>query len=493
VYTCAGGQPMSANSRGYYIGVDLGTQGVRCVALDDAGQLVGRADRPLPPPPRPRAGRSEQDPRTWWETCRLCLGELTGGLPAGRVAAVCVDSTSGTFVATDEHGRPLGRAVMYNDERASAEAEDVAAVAAGFTQRLGYGFPPTFALPKMLWVARHRPRVWRAAHKMLHAADLLVAALTGEARFSDWSNSLKTGYDLLERRWPDFLSQLGLDVGKLPEVVAPGTPVGEVSHHAAEETGLPAGAAVIAGCTDGTASLLASGVSRPGEWNSTLGTTLAIRGVSDRLISDPVGRIYCHLHPDGLWLPGGASNTGARPIAERFGEATLRGEAADAVAAAPYDALVYPLSGKGERMPFASAEAEGFVVANEGTSEGDAGLGAWLQGQALAERWCFELCRELGAPVGEWIAVTGGAAQNEAWLRLRADVLGRQLRRPQHAYAAYGVALLAMAGARREKVSDLGRDLIRFDLTVDPNPSRGEIYAQLLERLREQVRARGWS
>jgi xylulokinase len=346
-------------------------------------------------------------------------------------------------------------------------------------------------LPKILWLMRHEPAVWSATHKVLHAADFVVARLTGQAQFSDWSNALKSGYDLLERRWPDFFAALGIDVAKLPAVEAPGKPVGHVCAAASAETGLPAGTTVIAGCTDGTASLLASGISGPGEWNSTLGTTLAIRGISQGLIRDPMGRIYCHLHPDGFWLPGGASNTGAAAIAERFGEDALQSRAAEAVRHAPYRALVYPLMGSGERMPFICADAHAFTVPPIEGSE--VRLGAWLQGQALVERWCFELCQELGAVVGDWIAVTGGAAQNEAWLRLRANVLGRHVRRPKYPFAAFGTALLAMAGHRGQPVSRLIHQLVRFDLEIAPDLSHTREYTELLGRLRDEVRRRGWS
>jgi xylulokinase len=396
--------------------------------------------------------------------------------------AISVDSTSGTIVPVDAHGTALRPALMYNDARAVAEAEEINALAGDFTARLGYGFPAAFALPKILWLARQEPDLWARTAKVLHAADFIVARLCGEVRWSDWSNALKSGYDLVDLRWPAFIADLGIDVGKLPEVVAP------VSQEAARQTGLPAGLPIVAGCSDGTASLLATGLSAPGEWNSTLGTTLAIRGISSDLVRDPEGRIYCHRHPDSFWLPGGAGNTGAAPIAARFGEDALRADSAQAMAGAPYDAIVYPLGGRGERMPLSRPAAEAFSIKEP--SDPVAALGAWMQGQALAERWCFELCEDLGCPVGEWIAVTGGAARNDAWLQLRADVLGREVRRPRHAYAAYGSALLALAGRTGEKVSEIAGRAVEFEIAVEPRQEHAAAYAELLARMKAAVAER---
>jgi sugar (pentulose or hexulose) kinase len=471
-----------------YLGLDLGTRGVRCAAVDDSGRVLTVLEKLLPKPPPLPPGQAEQDPESWWRACCHCLGAVGYALGEREPAALCLVSTSGTIVPVDAQLRPLRRALMYDDGRAYAEAQEVNAAAADFTARLGYAFAPAFALPKILWLVRHEPEVWERTHRLLHAADYLLARLSGEARFSDWSNALKSGYDLLERRWPDFLGKLGIAVDKLPEVVRPGTVVGTVCAQAAKVTNLPSGLPLVAGCTDGTASLLAAGVSAPGEWNSSLGTTLAIRGISTHLVRDRQGRLYCHLHPDGFWLPGGASNTGAGPLAEEFGEEALHTQAAAAVAGAPYEALVYPLGGRGERLPVANPFAERLVV-DEPPSAVER-LGAWLQGQALVERWCFALCEQLGCPVGDWIAVTGGAARNEAWLQLRADVLGRQLRRPRQPFAAYGAALLAMAGHTATPVSELCRQLVSFAVRIDPRPEHAATYERLLQRLQAECQRR---
>src|SRR5581483_4428230 len=131
-------------------------------------------------------------------------------------------------------------------------------------------------------------------------ADYLAGRLTGGPVATDFSHALKTGYDLLGQDWPAaVLDQLGLPVAMLPEVVRPGTRLGSVAAAAAEHTGLVAGTPVLAGMTDGCAAQIAAGALTPGSWNSVLGTTLVLKGVTVERLADPGGAVYSHRHPDG--------------------------------------------------------------------------------------------------------------------------------------------------------------------------------------------------
>jgi xylulokinase len=251
----------------------------------------------------------------WWTAvCRATsrlIDELNGaGYKTDQLAAVAVDGTSGTVVPLDAVGEPLRSAIMYNDARASAEAEELNTLAGEFCGRLGYRFAASFALAKILWLRSHEPIVFERTVRFVHQADYILGRLSGEYGVSDYSNALKTGYDLVDDCWPGWLTRLSSVAERLPRVVTPGTPLGYVSAAAAEKTGLPARLPVVAGASDGTAASLASGLKRPGDYNLTLGTTLVFKGVSSRICRHAEGLIYCQKLPGGLWLPGAASNTG---------------------------------------------------------------------------------------------------------------------------------------------------------------------------------------
>ena len=115
-----------------------------------------------------------------------------------RLAAVSVDGTSGTLVAVDADGRPLRPALMYNDPRATAEADRLNASCGDHCEKLGYRFASSFALAKIAWLERHDPDAFRRAARFVHQADYVAGRLTGSADVSDYSNALKTGYDLVD-------------------------------------------------------------------------------------------------------------------------------------------------------------------------------------------------------------------------------------------------------------------------------------------------------
>ena len=237
---------------------------------------------------------------------------------------------------------------------------------------------------------------------------------------------LKTGYDTVDRCWPrQVFAELGLDERLLPEVQAPGALVGPLAPGVAEALGLPREAVVVSGATDGTASQLASGAAAPGAWNTTIGTTLVVKGVSRELVIDPLGRVYCHRHPDGHWLPGGASSTGAECLAQRFGSADLAALDGVALAHSPTALTVYPLVRRGERFPFVRPEAEGFGL-GQATSLAES-YAAHLEGIACVERLSYDTLTGLGAPLAHHLHHRRGT-RGYALSQLRADITGRTLR-----------------------------------------------------------------
>lgn len=308
------------------IGIDVGTQGARVVACDSQGVVQSQAAEPFTLttlselPPR----WAEQEPEMWWAAVTTCLGQVIADLrrqghQPSVISALAVTSTSGTILPVDAKGKPLRPAMMYNDSRAQAEAEEVQTAGAEMAAALGYRFNASFALAKILWLCYQETELFEAAYRFIHAADFIVGRLTGEYGLTNFSDALKTGYDVQHERWPDFIeTKLGIPVDRLPSVVRPGTIIAHVSPACAGATGLPVGVPVLAGMTDGCTSQISTGAVAPGDWNSTLGTTLVVKGVTEQLLLDSQGRIYSHRHPAGYWLPGGASNTGGEAIARRF-------------------------------------------------------------------------------------------------------------------------------------------------------------------------------
>ena len=453
-----------------WVGIDVGTQSARAFAVTGDGAVAGRGAAPLRG--RRDGVRHEQDPRDWWEAVAAASRTALAGVAPERVRGVATCATSGTIVLVDRAGAPLTPGLMYDDGRAGAQAGRA-------------GMSATWALPKLLWMLDEWPRL-AAGARLAHQADVITRALTGDDVPSDSSHALKTGYDQEREAWP---ADLGLPDGLLPRVVRSGSRLGAVCPAAAEQTGIPAGTPVIAGMTDGCAAQFAAGALHPGDWNAVLGTTLVLKGCSERLVRDPGGVLYCHRAPDGGWLPGGASSSGAGVLAQRFGDRDLDELGRRAAAFQDTSVLAYPLAGRGERFPFAAAGAEPFVL-GEPADEAEL-FAALLQGVAFVERLCFDVVDLLGAKADGALTFTGGATASRAWCQLRADVLGRPVRLVEQPEAAVGMAILAAASEAGDLASAAAA-MVRPREVIAPRPGRQEPLTASYVRFVEELERREW-
>lgn len=471
-----------------FLGIDLGTQSVRAMAVSSTGTVLGLGTHPLT---SHRDGvRHEQEPEEWWTAttaaCRAALADLR----PEAIRGVAVDATSGTILLMDDAGRALTRGLMYDDTRAVAEAKLANEAGGAVWSRMGYGrMQAAWGLPKLLWLLRERRELVTRTTRLAHQSDFITRRLAGVAVATDTSNALKSGCDLFADDWPrDVFAALDVPPEILPPVVRSGARLGTVCAEAEAATGIPTGTPIVAGMTDGCASQIGAGALRVGSWNSVLGTTLVLKGVARELIYDPLGVVYSHRAPDGGWLPGGASSVGATAAAWGFGDRDLDELSTRAAALGPAVAVAYPLAGRGERFPFHAPDAEGFFL-GEPRDELDR-YSALLQGVAFIERLCFDYLDLLGAPTGGDLLLTGGGAKSRAWCQLRADILGRPVKIPENAEAALGMAVLAAADGRDVAVTAAA--MVRIRETLDPQPERTHAFSKPYLRLVDELARRDW-
>ena len=471
-----------------WLGIDVGTQSVRALAVSGNGETLGSGSQKLTSDRD--GGRHEQDPEEWWKAVALACRQAVADLPAERIAGVAVDGTSGTILFMDEAGQPLTRGLMYDDTRATAEVARVNEAGAALWNELGYHkMQAAWGLPKLLWLLRESAAAATQVARFAHQTDFINRRLVGTDVATDTSNALKSGCDLIRTCWPhEVFGKLGIPLEILPPIVSPGSRLGRICAAAARESGIPEGTPVFAGMTDGCASQIGAGALSPGSWNSVLGTTLVLKGSTPQLIKDPADILYSHRSPDGSWLPGGASSTGAGVISKEFGGRDLEELTSSAAAYEPAGAVVYPLAGRGERFPFHCAEAEGFTL---GTTKDDADrFAALLQGVAFVERLCFDYLDLLGAPIDGDLLLTGGGARSGYWSQLRSDVLGRSVKLPENPAPALGMAVLAAASGRT--VAQAASEMVRIREVIDPRPDRIGRFAESYLRLVDELSRRGW-
>ena len=420
------------------VGIDLGTSGVRAAALDADGQCLAEASHKLPAPEL-RNQRLSQDPQLWWQAVQAVLKELLRQNDPQTIAALAVDGTSGTLLMCDADGSPLTPALMYNDSSCIAQSQTIARLAPADSVAQGN----SSSLARLLYLQEQAPQ---ARHAM-HQADWIAGCLIGRFGQSDENNVLKLGYDPVQRRWPDWFAALDVKADLLPDVAVPGQAIGPLVPALARRWGMSPDTLVAAGTTDGVAAFLATGADRLGDAVTSLGSTLVLKLLCDRPLSDPASGVYSHRLGD-LWLPGGASNSGGAALLVHFSAEQMRALTPDLQPDQATGLDYYPLPASGERFPVNDPTLASRVSPRP--AQDAVFLQGLLEGVTQVEALGYQRLQALGAPRPHRLFTVGGGASNPAWQRLRERMLGLPLLPAAHQQAACGTARLAWRALREQ-------------------------------------------
>ena len=413
------------------LGIDVGTSGVRIAAIDHAAKVIAVATAAMPAAQRD-GQRTTQDASVWARGLDEAMGRLGSMIELSRVGALAVDGTSGTLIGIDERGIPVSAGSLYNDRADQADIDAVERVA-----------PPQAAVHGATSPLARALRLLRVpgTARILHQADWIAAQFTGRFDISDESNALKTGYDPVSRRWPEWIAATGVETSKLPAVVAAGSIIGEVTAEASRRFELSRQTPVVAGMTDGCAAFMATGAAKPGDAVTSLGSTLVLKLASEVPLFAPEFGIYSHRIGD-LWLAGGASNTGGAVLAQFFSVEQLRELSARIDPSVSTGLDYYPLPAPGERFPINDpALAPQLAPRPDNDAVFLQGL---FEGIARIEALGYRRLAELGGPNLTGVTTVGGGAANEVWRRIRAAALGVPVIASANDEAAVGVARLAL-------------------------------------------------
>ena len=411
-------------SSAIYLGIDLGTSGVRGSAIDTHGKELASVKLPLP---------HLQQADDWQHAAFNVIARLCEQLDAGSIRAIAIDGTSATVMLCDGDGQPCSPALMYNDQSCTREAEQVRRHAPEDSAARG----ASASLAKVLYLLDKSPD----ARHICHQADWITGLLCKRFDVSDENNCLKLGYDPVRREWPPWLSELNIDPALLPTVFAPGTVIADVDSGIAQQLGLPPDCRVVAGTTDSIAAFIATGASEIGEAVTSLGSTLVLKLVSDKPVFASELGVYSHRLGD-TWLAGGASNSGGRVLLAYFDQAQLdeMTPLLDADTATGLD--YYPLVEAGERFPRNDPQLR--PVLEPRPDDDVKFFQAMLEGMAAIEAEGYRALADLGAPAPYRVLTAGGGSINTAWRKIRERKLGVPVTTAEHSEASYGSALLAM-------------------------------------------------
>ena len=447
------------------VGLDVGTTGVKAVAITPNGELIGSAEEGYGLS-TPHLGWSEQDPEDWWRASEHALAAL--GVEAARIG---LSGQMHGLVCLDEHGRVLRPAILWNDQRTGAECAEIEA-RVGLERLIsltGNRALPGFTAPKLLWLRRYEPDVYARIRRIVLPKDYVRLRLTGGWAIDAADASGTLLFDVANRRWSDeVLAALEIPREWLP-------PVSESTE--------------IAGAGDQQAAALGVGVIEPGTVSVVLGTSGVVLAALPTYAHDSQARVhaFCHAVPD-TWEAMGVMLNAAGSL-RWFRDALAPGTSFDGLTAEAgrwgpgVEGLTFLPYLQGERTPHADPGARGSFTGLSLRHNRGALVRAVLEGVAYGLRDSLELLRELGV-TPERGRVSGGGARSGVWLEIVASVLGLPLERTAvEEGSAYGAALLA--GVAEGVFTDAAEAVaacVRVRETVQPNldwvPAYEEGYAR---------------
>jgi xylulokinase len=481
-----------------FLGIDIGTSGTKTLAINERGKILAHATAEYPLY-APKPLWSEQDPDDWWKAVVATVREVMkkGKLKAADVKGIGLSGQMHGSVFLDKQNRVIRRALLWNDQRTTAECAEIEERAGGRKKLIKMVANPAltgFTAPKILWLRNHEPKQFDKLAKVLLPKDEIRRRLTGQyaTEVSDASGMLLL--DVANRKWSKpLLSKLELDESLLGKVYESEEVTGTLTAAAAEELGLSTECKVVGGAGDCAAGAVGNGIVETGVLSTSIGTSGVMFVHSDEVKIDPEGRVhtFCHAvrgkwHLMGVTLSAGGSLQWFRNALcqELHAEAKKKG-------IEPYDLITKEAAGvgpgseklfflpylSGERTPHADPNARGcFIGLN--TSHGRGHLTrSIMEGVTYSLRDALEIFRELKIPVKQ-IRASGGGSRSPLWRQIQADVFGQKVvTLNAEEGPAYGVALLAAVGCGAFKnIQEACAATIRVEKETAPQKSAVKTY-----------------
>lgn len=473
----------------YILAHDLGTSGNKATLFDADGHLVASAFAPYATA-YPQPNWAEQEPAAWWQAVCDTTQQLlaTSGVATGAIGAVGFSGMMMGCLPVDADGTPLRSCIIWADQRAQAEAEEVAA-ACGADEvylRCGHRTSPAYCAPKILWVRNHQPDIYTRAAKFLVPKDYIVHKLTGifATDYSDASGTLL--FDLVQRCWHEpFLHALGLDAEQLPTPHPSNAVVGRITPAAARETGLAAGTPVVIGGGDGSCAGVGAGVIEPGSAYCVIGTSAWISISTLAPLPDARQRTmtFHHVHPQ-RYAPMGVQQMagGAREWAWQALEGnkvTGLDEAAAQVEPGAGGLIFLPYL-MGERSPWWNPLARGAYIGLAMQHGKPEMARAVLEGVALGLRQILDALREQAGGITA-MRLIGGGGKSLLWRQVLADVfqLPIHMLELKGEATSWGAAVAAGVAIGQYDWS-IAAERSRVVEIVEPNRANAALYDELL-------------
>jgi xylulokinase len=477
-----------------FLGIDLGTSEVKVILTDDASTTLATSGVRLDVA-QPHPHWSEQNPHAWWQATLDAVAAVRGENPGAFAALRGIGLSGQMHGATllDAKGEVLRPAILWNDTRAFAECAELEALVPESREITGNLAMPGFTAPKLLWLAKHEPEVFRAASKVLLPKDYLAWRLTGDF-VSDMSDASGTLWlDVAKRDWSDrMLAATGLTRAHMPRLVEGSASAAQLSEALRRDWGIAGPVVLCGGAGDNAASAIGMGVAEAGSAFLSLGTSGVLFAGTDRFAPNPAQGVhaFCHCLPD-RWhqmsvILSAASSLGwlSKVVNREVGSLPELASTADPAAAPIF--LPY-LSG--ERTPHNDANARGVFWGLTGAhTTGDLAYSV-MEGVAFAMADGYAALQSAGTTL-QSASFIGGGSRSPFWANLCATATGITMHRHEGSDvgAALGAARLARLAVTGESISEVCLAPPTLE-SCEPDRAQAPLLAHRLARYRSIYQA----
>lgn len=452
---------------GFLIGIDLGTSATKTVLFDECFQEICSAAKEYPMY-QPQNGWAEQDPEDWWQAACETVREVIkkSGVNNADIMAVGIAGQMHGMTMLDFSGRVLRPSIIWCDQRSGAECDEMNRLA-GADRLMAVTANPAitgFTASKILWVRNHEPEIYSSCAHILLPKDYVRYRFTGDYATEVSDASGMQLLDVPNRCWSEEICEkLNIPMEWLPKVYESPEITGHITKAAADLCGLLPGTPVVGGAGDNAAAAVGTGVVREGKAFLSLGTSGVIFAHTEQPHIDPKGRVhtFCCAVP-GCWHVMGVSQ--AAGLSLRWMRDTLcsdeiikaNGEGCDPYDVMGEEAATAPIGSNklmylpylmGERTPHLDPDCRGAFIGLSAIHEKKDMIRAVMEGVAYSQRDGYEVFKEMGVSLKEFIAC-GGGARSPFWRQMFADVLDTPVSSaPATKGPALGAAILAAVGA----------------------------------------------
>ena len=475
-----------------YIGIDLGTSGVKTVLTNEAGAVVYSVSRPLTVS-MPHPLWSEQDPNDWWQATCDCLDELSDKNSLSTVKAIGLSGQMHGATLLDSEGDVLRPAILWNDGRSSDECEEITRLVPDSSIRTGNLIMAGFTAPKILWVRKNEPEIFSKIDKVLLPKDFLRYQLTGEFG-SDMSDAAGTVWMNTESRsWDEeLLKACGLSVDNMPSLYEGSSITGHLKDSLQTRWGMQ-DVAIAGGAGDNAAGAIGCGIHEPGHAMLSLGTSGVYFAVTDRFTVNTAQAVhsFCHAIPD-RWHMMSVMLSAASCLdwyAKQSGYANVGSMIDDVQTNTSHHDTQTPVFLPyltGERTPHNNPSAKAAFFGVSASTERVHMARAVIEGVSMALADGIDAVHQSGV-TAKSISLIGGGARSTFWRQLLSDISGYELeyRESGDVGPALGAARLAQLAANPD--ADLSDICFKpkLEATYTPNKKIHDNYLNKRQKFRE--------